>query len=109
MATRPLRPYLHRTGAVASLNFRPSTLGAFALDLAVGGEASLAAPSTSTGTFSGGRLCCLMQKSDDRGLSRDQRGQPQPKSKEDARPGVKEQKEAAAQPVESPGEPAGGE
>jgi len=50
-----------------------------------------------------------MQKTDDRGLSRDQHGQPQPKSKEDARPGVKEQKEAAAQPVESPGEPAGGE
>jgi hypothetical protein len=50
-----------------------------------------------------------MQKSDDRALSRDELGQPQPKSKPDAQPGVKEQKETASQPVESPGEPAGGE
>jgi hypothetical protein len=51
-----------------------------------------------------------MQTSKDRGLTRDERGQCQPKNKEDAqKPGVKEQKEAADQEVESPGEPAGGE
>ena len=68
-------------------------------------------PSTSNvGTFNDSWLCCLMQKSNDRGLTRDERGQRQPKSKEDAqKPGVKEQKEAADEQVESPGEPAGGE
>jgi hypothetical protein len=51
-----------------------------------------------------------MQKNDDRGLTPDEPGQRQPKSKEDAqKPGVKEQKEAADQRIESPGEPAGGE
>jgi hypothetical protein len=56
------------------------------------------------------RLWYLMQKSKDRGLTRDQSRQDHPKSNEDAqKPVVKEQKEAAAQQVESPGEPAGGE
>jgi hypothetical protein len=51
-----------------------------------------------------------MQKSKDHGLTRDERGQHQPRGEEDAqKPGVKEQKEAAAEQVESPGEPAGGE
>jgi hypothetical protein len=51
-----------------------------------------------------------MRKSKDRSLTRDERGQRRPKSKEDAqKPGMKEQKDAADQQVESPGEPAGGE
>jgi hypothetical protein len=51
-----------------------------------------------------------MQKSVDRGLIREECGRGEPKSKEDIQtPGVKEQKEAANQQVESPGEPAGGE
>jgi hypothetical protein len=49
-----------------------------------------------------------MQETKDRGLTPDERGQPQPKSNAQ-KPGVKEQKEAADQQVESPGEPAGGE
>jgi hypothetical protein len=51
-----------------------------------------------------------MQEAKDRGLTQDERGQHQPKGREDApKPGVIEQKEAADQQVESPGEPAGGE
>jgi hypothetical protein len=51
-----------------------------------------------------------MQKRKDHGVTRDERGQDQPKSKDDAQKlGVKEQKEAADRQVESPGEPAGGE
>jgi len=62
------------------------------------------------GTFNDGRLCYLMQTSKDRGLTPDNHGQRQPKSEEGAqKPGVKEQKEAADQQIESPGEPAGGE
>jgi hypothetical protein len=49
-----------------------------------------------------------MQK--DHGIVQDERGQDQPKDKRTAqKAGVKEQKEAAKQQVESPGEPAGGE
>jgi hypothetical protein len=49
-----------------------------------------------------------MQK--DNGIVQDDRGQDQPKDKQTAqKAGLKEQKEAAAQQVESPGEPAGGE
>jgi hypothetical protein len=57
------------------------------------------------GTSATGALCYLMQ-SKDHNLSRDDRRLDQPMSKKDApKPGVKEQKEAAAQQVESPGEP----
>jgi hypothetical protein len=49
-----------------------------------------------------------MQK--DHGVVQDERGQDQPKDKNEAQKlGVKEQKEAAEQQVESPGEPVGGE
>jgi hypothetical protein len=49
-----------------------------------------------------------MQK--DNGIVQDDRGQDQPKDKQTAqKAGLEEQKEAAAQQVESPGEPAGGE
>jgi hypothetical protein len=49
-----------------------------------------------------------MQK--DHGVVQDERGQDQPKNKNEAQKlGVNEQKEAAEQQVESPGEPAGGE
>jgi hypothetical protein len=49
-----------------------------------------------------------MQK--DHGIVQDERGQDQPKNKNQAQKlGVKEQKEAAERQVESPGEPAGGE
>jgi hypothetical protein len=62
------------------------------------------------GTFSARLLCYLMQNNKDHGLTRDERGQDQPKDKDGAQKlGVKEQKEAANQQVESPGEPAGGE
>jgi hypothetical protein len=51
-----------------------------------------------------------MQTSKDRGLTPDEHGRGQPKIKEGAqKPGMKEQKEAADQQVESPGEPASGE
>jgi hypothetical protein len=50
------------------------------------------------------------QKSLDHGVIQDERGQDQPKSKKHAQKlGVKEQKEAAQEQVEFPGEPAGGE
>jgi hypothetical protein len=49
-----------------------------------------------------------MQK--DNGVTQDDRGQDQPKDKNAAQKlGLKEQKEAVEQQVESPGEPAGGE
>jgi hypothetical protein len=49
-----------------------------------------------------------MQK--DHGITQDERGQDQPKNKDAAQnAGVKEQKEAAENETESPGEPAGGE
>jgi hypothetical protein len=51
-----------------------------------------------------------MQKTKDRGQAPDEHGRGQPKNREDAqKPGMKEQKDAADQQVESPGEPAGGE
>jgi hypothetical protein len=46
----------------------------------------------------------------DHGVVQYERGQDQPKSKKNSQKlGVKEQKEAAKQQVESPGQPAGGE
>jgi hypothetical protein len=49
-----------------------------------------------------------MQK--DNGVVQDERGQDQPKDKENAQKlGVKKEKEVAEQQPESPGEPAGGE
>jgi hypothetical protein len=46
----------------------------------------------------------------DHGIVQDERGQDQPKDKETAhRAGLKEQKDAVKEQVESPGEPAGGE
>jgi len=49
-----------------------------------------------------------MQK--DHGIVQDDRGEDQPKDKQTAqKAGLKEQKEAAEQQIESPGEPAGGE
>ena len=72
------------------------------------GREGLAA--NTVGTFAVSRLCYFMQKSKDRVLERDERGQDQPKNKDDAQKlGVKEQKEAAVQQIESPGEPASGE
>jgi hypothetical protein len=50
------------------------------------------------GTYSGGSLCESMEK--------DQREDDPPK---DEKPGMKEQKEAAKQQTESPGQPARGE
>jgi hypothetical protein len=65
-------------------------------------------PGIGGGTSTGGRGCLPMQK--DHGVVQDECGQDQPKDKHEAqKPGVKEQKEAAEQQVESPGEPAGGE
>jgi hypothetical protein len=49
-------------------------------------------------------------KKTDHGVIQDGRGQDQPKDKKSAQKlGVKEQKEAAKQQVESPGQPASGE
>jgi hypothetical protein len=46
----------------------------------------------------------------DHGVVQDERGQDQPKNKDAAQKlGLKQQKEAAEQQPESPGEPAGGE
>jgi hypothetical protein len=46
----------------------------------------------------------------DHGVVQDERGQDQPKDNKNAQKlGIKEQKEAAKQRVESPGQPAGGE
>lgn len=53
-------------------------------------------------------ICNLMQK--DHGIVQDERGQDQPRDKEAAQKlGQKQQREAAEQQVESPGQPAGGE
>ncbi len=52
----------------------------------------------------------LSMMQNDHGIVQDDRGQDQPKDKQTAqKAGLKEQKEAAKQQVESPGEPAGGE
>jgi hypothetical protein len=60
------------------------------------------------GTSGRDRLCLSMKK--DHGIVQDERGQDQPKDKQTAqKAGLKEQREAAKQQTESPGEPAGGE
>ena len=45
----------------------------------------------------------------DEGICKDQRGQEQPKDKERAQDGLKEQQEAVENQPQSPGEPTGGE
>jgi hypothetical protein len=51
-----------------------------------------------------------MQKNRDHGVTQDDRGEDQPKDKQTAqKAGVKEQRQAAKEQVEAPGEPAGGE
>jgi hypothetical protein len=61
-----------------------------------------------TGTSGRGSLCLVMQKNHE--VVKDERGQDQPKTKEAAQKlGVKEQKEAARQQSQTPGQPAGGE
>jgi hypothetical protein len=62
----------------------------------------------SVGTSTRFRGYLSMQK--DHSIVQDERGQDQPKDKKTAqKAGLKEQKEAAEQQVQSPGEPAGGE
>lgn len=58
---------------------------------------------------SGTRALCHVMQTDKR-MVKDERGQDQPKTKEDAQKlGVNEQKETAKQQPETPGQPAGGE